>query len=370
MEKAVMPKSTYVYGAGEIENLAEHVKIHGTRSFILMDSFLMETTGQKISKSYAAAKSFYKLVEISEEDSREDVTHRLVKEANSFEHIIGIGSGRTLDLANEIAYMKSCPYIVIPFITFTNASCSGYLDFSTEDYAMYSREPNLIIIDNQIVADAPVSFLLKGMEETLSVYFDLRAAIRYSSKISRKADLDFELMRLKKNYEQLLEYGLQGVRDAKKHLVTLSLNKVIEACLHINYAFNSKEGLRVHSKSAVIHAVRNGLVMLKGESYVSNEEEISFAILVLLVLENVSTSELFEILSFLWGMGLPITLEEIGIYAVDSERMKLIANIICAQKMVFGDKYVMPAEIVAAIITADSLGMQYLIEKSVNSGSH
>lgn len=369
MVGAVMPKSTFIYGAGEIENLAEHVKIYGTRSFILVDSFLMETTGEKISRSYAATKSTYRIQEISEECSRGDVS-RLVKEATTFDHIIGVGSGRTLDMANEIAYIRGCPYIVIPFITYTNASCSGYLDSSSEDYAMYSREPDLFIIDNQVVADAPVSFLLKGMEQTLSVYFDLRAAIRYSSSISRKANCNDELMILKTYYEQLLEYGLLGVRNAEKNLVDLPLNKVVESCLHINYAFNSKDGLRVHSKHAIIHAVCNGLVLLKGKSSVSTDAEISFAILVLLVLENVCTSELFQILSFLWGIGVPITLEELGIHGVDSERLKQVANTICAQKMMFGNRYLLPAEIVAAIITADSLGMQYLIEKSVNSDSY
>ena len=366
MERVVLPTSTYIYGAREIENLAEHVKIYGTKSFILIDSLLIETIGKKISNSYTCTESIYKITDVSEKSSTEDM-NRLIKEAESYDNIIGIGSGKTLDMANEIAYMNGCSFIVIPFITFTNASCSGCLNVSWEDYAMYSRKPNMVIIDNQAIVDAPISFLVKGIEHTLSVYFDLRAAIRYSSKLSRKAELmSFELMRLNKCYEHILENGLQAIRDAQENVLTRKLESVVQSCLYINYAFYSQEGLNIHSKYAVIHSVRNGLSMLKAKSSQSNKEEISFAILVLLVLENVSTKELFQILSFLSEIGLPITLEEIGIHAIDSERMKQIAKIICAQKMMFGNTYVKPAEIAAAIITADSLGIQYLLERNVN----
>ena len=362
MEKAVLPKSTYVFGAGEIENLAEHVKNYGTKSFIFIDSLLTGTFEKKIRNSYACTESIYKIADVSEKCSKEDM-NQLIKEAKFYDNIIGIGSGKTLDMANEIAFMKGCPFIVIPFLTFTNASCSGCLDVSKEDYALYSRKPNMVIIDNQAIVDAPVSVLIKVIEHTLSIYFDLRAAIRYNTKLSQKAKLmSFELKRLNKYYEHILENGSQAIRDAEENIITVRLESVIQACLYINYAFYSQEGLDIHSKCAVIHAVRNGLCMLK--SGASDEEEISFAILVLLVLENVSTNELFQILSFLWEIGQPITLEEVGISKVDSVRMKHIAHIICAQKMMFGNKYVKPAEIAAAIITADSLGIQYLIEKN------
>ena len=369
MERAVLSKSAYKYGAGEIENLAEHVRIYGTKSLVLIDSLLIETIGEKISNNYACTKSICKITEVSEKSSEEDM-NRLIKEAKFYDNIIGIGSGKTLDMANEIAFMNECPFIVIPFITFTNASCSGCLNVSGEDYAIYSRKPNMVIIDSQVIIDAPVSFLIKGIEYTLSVYFDLRAAIRYSSKLSRKAELmSFELIRLNKCYEHILDNGLQAIRDAQENVLTGKLESVVQSCLYINYAFYSQEGLNIHSKYAVIHAVRNGLSMLKANSSQSNKEEISFAILVLLVLENVSTKELYQILLFFWEIGLPITLEEIGIHAIDSERMKQIAKIICDQKMMFGNTYVKPAEIAAAIITADSLGIQYLLERNVNISS-
>ena len=364
MKRAVLPESTYIYGAGEIENLAEHVKNYGTKSFILVDSLLIETIGKKISNSYACTESICKITDISEKCSKEDVNH-LIKEARFYDNIIGIGSGKTLDMANEIAFMKGYPFIVIPFLTFTNASCSGCLDVCQEDYVMYSRKPNMVIIDNQAIVDAPISVLIKGIEHTLSVYFDLRAAMRYSSKLSQKAkSMSFELKRLNKYYELILENGSQAIRDAQENNITVRLESVIQACLYINYAFYSQEGLDIHSKYAIIHAVRNGLFMLKGEASLADEEEISFAILVMLVLENVSTNELFQILSFLWEIGQPITLAGVGIPTVDSGRMKQISQIICAQKMMFGNKYVKPAEIAAAIITADSLGIQYLMEKN------
>lgn len=360
MDRAVLPESTYIYGAGEIGNLAEHVKKYGAKSFIIMDSLLVETMSQKISSSFKTAGSICEIVDVSETYSRE-VVNRLVKAAKKFDHIIGIGNGNTLDIATEIAYQISSPFIIVPFITFTNASCRLCSDISVKDYAIYARDPDMIIVDKQAIADAPVPLIVKGIESTLSVYFEIRAAIRYSSKVSSRTDImSFELMRLKKYYGRLLENGVQAIKDVEKNLVTPQLETVIRACLYINYSYHSIEGLSVHNQYAVIHAVCNGLSQMKSEM---KEEEISFATIVLLVLENVNTSELFEVLSFFWELGLPIRLEDIGIRDVNAERMKQIAKSICEQKTMFGNQYIKPAEIVAAIITADSLGMQYLIEK-------
>ena len=99
MDKAVLPKSTYIYGAGVIEQLAERVKIYGKKSFILMDSSIVDTIEKKIIKSYMCAESICKIVDISKKCSREDM-NCLIREAKAYDNIIGIGSGKTLDMAN------------------------------------------------------------------------------------------------------------------------------------------------------------------------------------------------------------------------------------------------------------------------------
>lgn len=361
MDSTVLPKSTYIFGVGELENLAEHVKPYGTKSFIIIDSLLVETTEQKIHKSFRGSSQIYKIASVSKVCNGQ-LTKRLLKEAEDFDHIIGIGNGCKLDIAKEVAHLKGSPFILVPFITFTNASCRSHSDISVKDYAIYARDPDMIIIDKQAIADAPVPFIVKGIENTLSVYYEIRAAIRYSSQISSRKDMmSLQLMRLQKCYEQLLENGVQAIKDVEKNFVTPQLESAIKACLYINYSYHSQEGLSVHSQYAVIHAVCNGLSKMKSEA---KEEDISFATLVLLVLENVNTSELFQVLAFFWELGLPIRLEDIGIQDVSAERLREIAKSICAQKTMFGNRYVKPAEIVAAIVTADSLGMQYTIEKN------
>jgi hypothetical protein len=90
--------------------------------------------------------------------------------------------------------------------------------------------PSIVLVDMNVIAAAPVRFLVSGMGDVLSTWFEARSCNWTQSRnecggLSTRAGLYLA----KACYETLLEYGVQAMKDNEAHLVSPSLNSVTEA---------------------------------------------------------------------------------------------------------------------------------------------
>lgn len=60
-------------------------------------------------------------------------------------------------------------------------------------------------------------------------------------------------------------------------------------------------------------------------------KRVAFGVLSQLVLENVSTEDLEEVVEFCINIGLPVTFEELGIKKLDEEKLMEAATLACAE---------------------------------------
>ncbi|VEB51628.1 glycerol dehydrogenase [Salmonella enterica subsp. enterica] len=78
--------------------------------------------------------------------------------------VLGIGGGKTLDTAKALAHFMNVPVAIAPTIASTDAPCSAlsviYTDAGEFDrYLLLPHNPNMVIVDTQIVAGAPARLL-------------------------------------------------------------------------------------------------------------------------------------------------------------------------------------------------------------------
>ena len=89
---------------------------------------------------------------------------------------------------------------------------------------------------------------------------------------------------------------------------------------------------------------------------------VAFGTIAQLILENAPMDELDEVIDFCVSVGLPVTLNEIGV--TDMNRVHIAAEKACADgesiHNMIGD--VTPAQLYDALIAADVLGKEYLGE--------
>ena len=243
----------------------------------------------------------------------------------------------------------------MPTVAATDAPCTGLSviyndDHSFDKYLFYPTNPDAVMVDTTVIANAPVKFLIAGMGDALGTYFEGRASIRTESAslegtgITRAGQALARLC-----YDTLREYGKQAIEACKVHAVTPALENIVEANVYLS-------GVGADNVNcAAAHSFYNGVTSL-GIKHADHGCCVALGTLVQLVLEGASKEEFKEVQDFCLEVGLPVTLEEIGV--TTPEQVKTISENACIPGETIhnlaGD--VQPVELYDAIMQADAMG--------------
>ena len=79
--------------------------------------------------------------------------------------------------------------IIVPTIAATDAPTSHSAVLYTpegafDDYAYFKQSPSVILVDTTVIANAPVRFLVSGMGDALSTYFEARANVQSNTRVN------------------------------------------------------------------------------------------------------------------------------------------------------------------------------------------
>ena len=155
-----VPLPLLIQGAGELDRLAIHTEKFGKRAFAVIDEFFYKSFTERLNTLYenagGAFLSFLYQTEITKE-----LIEKASDEASGFspDVIIGIGGGKSLDTAKAVASRLSLPLVIIPTSASTDAPTSAmsiiYNDaHEHDDVYYYIKNPDLVLVDSQIIADA------------------------------------------------------------------------------------------------------------------------------------------------------------------------------------------------------------------------
>lgn len=372
MRKAFICPSKYVQGEDELLNLGYFVKEFGKSALLIAHP---EDVLRVKSKLDATAEKFeVAFVEsgFCGECSGVEV-ERLEKLAkdNGCACTIGLGGGKAIDTAKCVA--KGNNLIIVPTIAATDAptSHSAVLytpDGSFDDYAYFKQNPNVVLIDTTVIAKAPVRFLVSGMGDALSTYFEARATAKAYANVNAGLPCGFREGVCKEAkgtntalalaalcYQSLLADGYKAKIACDNNMVTEALENIIETNILLSGLGFESGGL------AAAHAIHNGLTILEGTHKYFHGEKVAFGTIAQLVLENAPEEELNEVMNFCEKVGLPICLSDIGVDSVSREELLLVAQKSCAEgESIYSMPFPVTEEAVAAaIITADALGKAY-----------
>lgn len=359
MKKIMISPAKYVQGEGELYNLGTYVYDFGKKALLVASK-----DDQSRVQSYleaAMAKKPFELVygEFRAECTKKEIERlRKVSAGKSCDVIIGLGGGKALDTAKAVSHIDKKPVIIVPTIAATDAPTSSLAVIYTEngefeEYLKFNKNPDIVLVDTGIIAKAPVRFLVSGMGDALSTYFEARACARsYANNIPGGKSTKAALALAKLCYETLLEDSVKAKAACECNVVTQALENIVETNILLSGLGFESSGL------AAAHAVHDGLTALEETHQCFHGEKVAFGVIVHLVLENAPKEELDEVLNYCKSMGLPTCLKDLGINDTDRQRLMKVAEVACAE----GDTmHNMPfnvtlEDVYSAIVVADRIG--------------
>ncbi len=360
MSKIICSPGSYVQGNGEMKRLAGYAQSFGTGdAYLIVDRFINSNYHDLIVGSFEEKKMPYSVNEFGGECCMKEIKKHQEQLGNACV-VIGIGGGKTLDTSKAVAYYAGLPMIIVPTAASTDAPCSRLSVVYTESgefehYLPLPKNPDMVLMDTEIIAKAPVRFLAAGIGDALATYYEAAACVQSDAVTMAGGHVTNAAITLAKLCRDiLLADGVKAVAAVKQGVSTHAVENIVEANTYLSGVGFESSGL------AAAHAIHNGLTVLEECHHMLHGEKVAFGAVSQMVLENRPLEEIREIIAFCKEIGLPVTLKALGIDRIGDEKLMEAAKASCAENDTMGNMpfEVTPMDVFAAMKTADKLASE------------
>lgn len=302
-------------------------------------------------------------------ESTEREIGEIIAEARSLDAraIVAAGGGKPIDAARAAAAELKMPFVSCPTVASTDAPTSALSVIYDENgavkrYGIHRRNPDLVLVDTQVIAESPPRLLAAGIGDAASTFYEARAAVAAGAATmrgGRSTLAAIELARLCR--DTVLAHGLAALDACRNRRCDAPLEAVVEAATLLSGLGFESSGL------AAAHSIHNGLTALRETHAMLHGEKVAFGTLVQLVLERrharseqerfAAGEEAETLARFFIGCGLPVTLRELGVEA-DASTARIVAErAAAAGETIHNMPWPVDAAMVAeAILDADQTG--------------
>ncbi len=362
MANILISPSKYVQGPGELKKVGEYAAKYGRKALILITESGYRRCGADVEEGFSGSGVERVFDYFQGECSKKEISRLTgVMEDQACDLVIGIGGGKILDTAKAVAYYRSVPVLICPTIASTDAPCSAlsviYTDNGVfEEYLFLPANPNMVLMDTDVITKSPVRLTVSGMGDALATYFEARACQASGATTCAGGKVTSAAMALAKLcFDTLMEEGVKAKLALEAGACTPAVEKIIEANTLLSGIGFESGGL------AGAHAIHNGFTMLEECHHMYHGEKVAFGTITQLVLENASEEELEDIIGWCMELGLPVTLKELGIKEVTEEKLMAVATAACAETDTLHNMpfEVTPETVCAAIKAADAYGRYF-----------
>lgn len=309
MSKIICSPGEYIQGKGEMKRLADYYESADRKglflvkgAYMIVDSFFStEQYKKQITESFQKKNITFSFNVFGGECCMKEI-EKHKNNMDKYDMVIGIGGGKTLDTAKAVSFYAHMPVMIVPTAASSDAPCSRLAviykeDGTFEKYLPLRSNPDMVIMDTEVIAKAPVRFLVAGIGDALATCYEAEACEQ--SGIVTMA-------------------GGQSTRAA----IALS-----QLCREILF----EDGLK--AKIAV-------------------EENVSSK-----AVENRPFEEIVKLISFCKSLGLPTTFKDLNLSDVSDEALMSAAQASCDKDDTMGNMpfTVTPEDVFAAMKTANRL---------------
>jgi glycerol dehydrogenase len=332
----------------------------GTRPMVLWDACVKELVGETVLASIREAGLEVVDVAFQGESTKEEAARVAgIAREQGADVSVGIGGGKALDTAKAAAVQAGIKMVTVPTIASNDSPTSAATVWydaqgNCTGWDCWPFNPDVVMVDSQVIANAPVRTFVAGMGDALATWLEAEAAYKTRATNLAGGVSTMAAMALARLcYDTLLEYGVEAKRAVEEHVVTPAVEKCIEANVLLSGLGFESGGL------ATAHMIANALPSLPECKRFMHGEKVGFGVISQLCLDDEKPmDEVYRIVDFEIAIGLPVTFADVNLEGIGRDRLKQIGDVCAAAGSLCHNHpfKVTSDDVVDAMIAADALG--------------
>lgn len=318
----------YVQGAGAIKEIGQYASKMGLgdKALVMGGRTALSTTREAIAESLGAQGIAYVIETFRGINTRAEFARlESIGKKNKVNFVVGVGGGKVVDAAKAVSIDLKLPVVIVPTIAATDAACSATATIYSEDHVFLgvdvrSKNPELVLVSTDIIAKAPIRFLVAGIADALSTKFEAEACYKSASKNSHGGTIAQSALAMAQwCTDTIIEHGEEAKKAAEQGILNQTFENVVEAIIYASSVSWENCGL------ATAHGMQVGFSVLKETMPYLHGELVGFFTLTQLILENQPKELLDRMFKFCHSVGIPVTLAEIGL--TDASKQTLMRGV-------------------------------------------
>jgi len=361
MSRVLTAPGKYVQGSGALQEIGRYASALGSKALVIGGKRALAAAQGAVESSLGKAGMGVVVEGFRGECSKTEIKRVTgVAKKNGADLIIAVGGGKAIDTGKAVACGLKLPVVVVPTVAATDAPCSSLSAIYTDDGVFDGADaaphnPNCVLVDTDIIVNAPVDTLVAGMGDALATFWEADSCYRSQKPNpltggTLPSEAAYMLSRL--CYDTLLRWGVEARLSAERKVVTPALEKIVEANILLSGLGFESGGL------AGAHSVCLALDVLPAPRKRYHGEKVAFGTLVQLVMEGRSREEINEVMGFCRSVGLPTNLAALGVIAPsEGDIMRVAESATKEGRPIHSTWFTVTAKMVyGAIWVADAIG--------------
>ncbi|MBI4862340.1 MAG: glycerol dehydrogenase [Candidatus Riflebacteria bacterium] len=309
--------SQYVQGPGVLDSSGALLEGHVAAGVgVVITPGRNKVLGERLRTALRSAGMPVVLEEFRGESTLEEA-ERLAKALKGAKHpvdlVMAVGGGKCLDAGRMAANRLGASAVMVPTTASTDAPTAAHSVIYDQNGVFVGIEfsltnPLLVLVDLDVIADAPARYLVAGMGDAFSTFFEARCCLEnrasQTCRGGRPTVAAYAIARQCK--EVLLEHGVAALSELREKKPGLALSRITEANILLSGLGFESGGL------AAAHAVAQGLTACTDlHRNCLHGELVAIGVMSMLMLED-RMAEAKEAAGFMRSVGLPLHLGQIG----------------------------------------------------------